>query len=288
MTPFRWTLLTAVVLGLGAMGLHRAWQDPAPPAAARPETPALALAPPAPAASAGALPAAVPLPVAASAASAAAAAPRIGSEGYGPHIERAQASGDAAQAWEAVRWLRQCATNEARRGSFETLRNQGISPEMMTQLMVETDADTRRCQTVTAQHRALLPELATRAMRAGVPEAASAYAGEVFAGDLTPAQRQEVADAMRRDARAGDAPSLLGAALANEAWGLSDTERLTFLAAYGELPTVQDHDRAHVKALLAHGRIRFSALPTAEQQAAARLAAQQIVDQARSRSGGRP
>ncbi|MFT7722840.1 MAG: hypothetical protein QM788_08405 [Roseateles sp.] len=44
---------------------------------------------------------------------------------------------------------------------------------MMTQLMVEADAEARRCQTVTARHRALLPELAARAMRAGVPEAAS-------------------------------------------------------------------------------------------------------------------
>ena len=33
-------------------------------------------------------------------------------------------------------------------------------------------------------------------MRAGVPEAAAAYANAVFPGDLTPSQRQEVADAL--------------------------------------------------------------------------------------------
>lgn len=90
------------------------------------------------ASAAAALPYAAPQPAARTAA--AATAPRIGSEGYGPHIERAQAGNDTKAVWEAVQWLRGCIANEGKRNSFETLRNQGVSPEMMTQLMVEADA----------------------------------------------------------------------------------------------------------------------------------------------------
>ncbi|RTL45636.1 MAG: hypothetical protein EKK53_05485 [Burkholderiales bacterium] len=195
----------------------------------------------------------------------------IGAEGYGPHIDQARASQDPKAIWEAVQWLRQCASNEGRRASFEAMRNHGVSPEMMTQLMVEADAEARRCQTVTATHRALLPELASRAMRAGLPEAASAYAGAVFPGDLTATQRSEVAEAMRRDALAGDVPSLLGALTAHEAWGLSDEERLRYLVAYAALGG--QPAQAMAKALIDNGQIRFRTKPTpAELEAALRLA----------------
>src|SRR5262249_39077432 len=141
----------------------------------------------------------------------------------------------------------------------------------------ELDEEARLCQTVTAQHRAMLPELASRAMRAGVPEAASAYAGAVFPGDLTPEQKREVADAMRRDALTGNAASLLGAIVSNEAWGLTDAEKLSFIYAYGETGELLGH-KAILKTLTEQGSIKFKAPPTAEQQAAAKVAGQQIVD----------
>ncbi|KQV50268.1 hypothetical protein ASC95_12830 [Pelomonas sp. Root1217] len=212
------------------------------------------------------------------------AAPRIGSEGYGPHIDRAVAGDDAVAAWEAVRWLRLCASNETRRNSLETVRNQGVSPEMMTQMMVEADAEARRCQTVTAQHRVMLPELASRAVRAGVAEAASAFAASTFSSDLTAAQRQQVAEAMRRDALVGDGPSLVNAATSNPAWGLSDAERLSFLMAYAELPDPEAKGMA--KSLLERGALHLAAPPTPQQMAAAREAAQQIL--ARRPAGGKP
>jgi hypothetical protein len=169
MTPLRWCLVALAFLGAVAAGLLAV--RPATVAPPDPFTPTPALPPAQPGA---------PTPIAAVTAApptsapglppprlpgAAAPAPRVGSEGYGPHIDQAAAGSDAAAAWEAVRWLRQCASNEQRRGSFEAARNQGTAPEMMTQLMVEADAEARRCQTVTAAHRALLPELAARAMR---------------------------------------------------------------------------------------------------------------------------
>jgi len=286
MTATRWTLLLLATLA-GVAGAIYAMRGPAeiPSVPAEPPVAALPLNQPASVpASEGAASStsAAPQPASAPTTTAAAAAkPRIGSEGYGAHIDRAQAGNDAQAAWEAVQWLRNCSSNEARRNSFEHVRNQGVVPELMTQLMVEADAEARRCQTVTAQHRALLPELAARAMRSGVTEAASAYAQAVFPGDLTPAQRQEVADAMRRDALAGHAQSLFGAVLANEAWGLSDTERLGYLAAYGNLPD-QPSAKTTIKILTEQGAIRFKASPTPEQLAAAKLAGQQIVDRART------
>ncbi|HEY9108160.1 MAG TPA: hypothetical protein VIN58_15865 [Roseateles sp.] len=284
MTPLRWTLIL-LTTGAAAAGLFIVTREPAdsaPPPASQPlTTGSLTNLPMVTSAAAtvasGTLPATQPARTATSAPP----PPRIGSEGYGPHIDRAQASIDARAAWEAVQWLRNCTSTEARRNSFENVRNQGVAPELMTQLMVEADAEARRCQTVTAQHRAMLPELAARAMRGGVPEAASAYANSVFPADLTPAQRQEVADAMRRDAATGNALSLFGAVLSNEAWGLSDSERLTYLAAYGDLP---DHPEAQglIKTGMEQGTIRFKTLPTPEQLAAARQAAQDIVARARA------
>jgi len=283
MTSTRWTLILLATLASVA-GLIYATRQPAegvPAAASEPVVAALPLNLPAVAASE--VPAnAAPQPAAPPrAAAAAASASRIGSEGYGPHIERAQAGEDAAAAWEAVLWLRNCTTTEARRQSFERARTHGIEPELMTRLMMEVDAEARRCQTVTDRHQALLPELAARAMRAGVPEAAAAYANAVFPGGLTPSQRQEVADALRRDAGTGDVQSLLGAAQANEAWGLSDAERLAFMAAYRQTPG-HPGTRINVKLHAEQGVIRLTAPPTPEQLAAAKLAGQQIVERARA------
>lgn len=281
MTANRWTLILLLAAGAAVGGWLLVSGEPvAPPmGAAAPDAspPGLPLAHTA--ASEPAASAAMRAPAPAIAASA--SAPRIGSEGYGPHIERAQAGSDAAAAWEAIQWLRSCTTTELRRHSFEQLRTQGIEPALMTQLMVEVDAEARRCQTVTARHQALLPELAARAMRAGVPEAAAAYANAVFPGDLTPSQRQEVADALRRDARVGDVQSLLGAWQAHEAWGLSDAERLAFLAAYGQTPG-HPGTGLNVKLYAEEGVIRLQAPPTPEQLAAAKLAGQQIVERARA------
>lgn len=163
------------------------------------------------------------------------------------------------------------------------MRAQGIAPEAMTQMMVEADEEARRCQTVTAQHRALLPELAARAMRGGVPAAAAAYAATVAPASLAPAQRQEVAKALRRDALAGQPTDLLNAVISNEGWGLDDAERLSYLYAYGEL-TGRAQAEPLIKTLLQQRGIPLKAQPTPEQWAAAEVAGQQIVDRARATS----
>lgn len=275
--------------GAAALGLAAAWwfvQEPAPaPPTAGSAAPApTPMGPPIASSSAASSPAPVAVVPPAVRPAAAASAAWIGAEGYGPHIDQARAGQEPKAVWEAVQWLRQCASNEGRRTSFEALRNQGVSPEMMTQLMVEADAEARRCQTVTAAHRALLPELASRAMRAGLPEAASAYAGSVFPGDLTAAQRSEVAEAMRRDALAGDVPSLLGALTAHEAWGLTDEERLSYLVAYAALGGQPAQTMA--KTLIDNRQIRFRTQPTPEQLEAAMRQARPWLERLRAARGG--
>lgn len=291
MDAIRWILILVAVGTAAAAALWLALSGPAAAPGPSPEPATVAALPLSSAGSAAsAVSAAAPTPASAAAVAPPPiprpAAPRIGSEGYGPPIERALAGSDAVAAWEAVQWLRGCASTEQRRSSFELARAQGVAPEMLTQMMQEVDAEARRCQTVTPQHRALLPELASRAIRAGVPEAAAAYAAAAFANDLTPAQRQAVADAMRRDAQAGHAMSLLNAVTAHERWGLSDAERLAFMHAYAGLPD-QPGAQATLASLAKQGAIKFSTPPTQQQLDAARVEGQRILDRLKT-TAGRP
>lgn len=205
-------------------------------------------------------------------------APGIGSEGYGPHIESAQAGASVAAAWEAVQWLQLCASNTQQRDSYERLRDLGqLPPQAAASLLEQSEAEARRCQTVTDQHRAMLPELAARAMHAGVPLAAAAYAGAVSPASLSAAQRQEVAEALRQDALKNGVMSLLAGVEADEAWGLSDAERLSFHAALKQMADEPGSFNL-AKSLVQFSALHFKTPPTPEQQAAARLAGRRIVD----------
>lgn len=287
MTPTRWALaVLAVLAGIAAWLYGRREPDPRPATAS---VAALPLPWPTP----GSAPEASPTPRTAEPAArpaglvpppAAAAPPRVGSEGYGPHIERAYEGDDGYQAWQAARLLLGCATTERRRQSAEQMRGQGNAVEMMTQLMVEIDEEARRCQTVTARHQALFPELARRAMRAGAPGAASAYAASVAAPDRLPAaEREEVVTALRRDALAGQTSELFFAVISPEAWGISDDERLSFLYAFGEL-TDRAALESQIPLLIEQRRIPFKTPPTPEQWAAAEVAGRRIADRIRGES----
>jgi hypothetical protein len=278
-------LCMALAAVVAAAALRQVMREPAPgaPAPAAPATePAVAALPPtlpdaSPASAASATSRMAPGPARPAATAApVTAAPRIGAEGYGPHIERAQAGGDAAAAWEAVQWLQQCASNEARRQSYERVRGERFPQEMLTQLMLEADAEGRLCQTVTAHHRAMQQELTLRAMRGGVPQAAIGFAMLVSPGGISAALRHEVADALRREADAGQLGSLLGAAAHGAAWGLGDDERLAYLVAYGEMHS--QGGQTMVKEWIARRIIPFKTPPTPEQLSAAQTAGRRIVD----------
>lgn len=282
----------AAAMALVALGLYLALREPAAPrppaepAALRLNLPLL-LQPGASAPAATApTPASAPRPAPARPAVPRTAAPAptgVGSEGYGPVIDRALAGEPSAQPWEAVMLLRQCASNALRRGSFETARDQGAPAQIMTQLMVEADAEARRCQTVTPRQQALLPELVLRALRQGSAPAAAALAGVGLREELAPAQRLALAEGLRREARSGHAPTLAAVALAHEGWGLGDMERLTFAQAWLAQPAATDADlRATLEALATGLRARL----TPAQQLAARAAGEQLA--ARAAAGRAP
>lgn len=289
--PLRAALSIAALLA--APALYLALREPAMPPEATPDPAALRLNLPLllqPGASAPVTPA--PPLVAASAARPAPARPPlprlaaptgVGSEGYGPLIDRALAGEPAAPAWDAVMLLRQCASNALRRHSFETARDQGAPAQIMTQLMVEADAEARRCQTVTPRQQALLPELVLRALRQGSAPAAAALSGMGLREELAPAQRLALAEGLRREARSGHAATLAALAQAHEAWGLSDLERLGFIQAWLAQPAAADAElRATLEGLAAALRTRL----TPAQQLAARAAGEQLA--ARAAAGRTP
>jgi len=208
----------------------------------------------------------------------------IGSEGYGPHIERARDGTDPKAAWQAVGWLEVCRVNPTEMQAFQQARDNGAMHEELTRLIVLTQAEARRCQTVTAQHQTLLPELALQAMRGGIAGAGAAYAGlhrfEQADADL----QAELRSAIRRDANAGERMTLINAALSDARWGLSYEERLSYLLAYGLLsPGGQEQ----LMNLGQNGHIRMPA-PSDAQAAAAKAAAQRIADTAKAGSSAGP
>lgn len=205
---------------------------------------------------------------------------QIGSEGYGPLIERAYEAGTAERAWQAVAWLRSCALNDQTTQSLQIARDHGTDHAAMTRAIQALQAEARRCQTVTAQHLALMPELTLRAMRGSIPGAAAAYAATGTPAELDTALQTEVTTAIRRDAQAGETSTLINAAMSEDRWGLSDQERLTYLMAYGL--SGQPGAKEQLQALTKQDLIKIRQ-PSAEQLAAARLAAQRIVNVARSR-----
>jgi len=208
----------------------------------------------------------------------------IGSEGYGPHIDRARDSLGPKAAWQAVAWLQACRQNAMIMQHYQQARDNGAVPELMTRLLVETQTEARRCQTVTAQHQALLPELTLRAMRGGIAGAGAAYAGEQRFEQADAALQAELRSAIRRDANAGEGTTLINAALSDAGWGLSYEERLSYLLAFGLL---SPGGPQHLQALDQSGQIKMPA-PNSAQAVAAKAAAQKIADAAKAKAASRP
>ncbi len=200
----------------------------------------------------------------------------IGSEGYGPHIERASVSGDAKLAWQAVTWLQRCLVNETQTQPFQTARDNGVQPETMTLLIQDEQAVGRRCQTVTAQHWALLSDLALEAMRGQMAGAAVAFAGSRGFEQPSSAMQVEVLEAIRRDAAAGDTSTLLGAIPYGGKWGLSASERLTYLATYIGLSDPPEAILPAVRMLLERSDLK-DAVISGEQMAIVRAASQRMI-----------
>jgi len=213
----------------------------------------------------------------------------IGSEGYGPHIERALASGNGKQAMQAIQWLQECQHNSVTQEAFESLRAQvpSGSASYVTGLIEKEQRTGRLCQTVTAQHQAMQTELAQIALQDKIPGAAAAYlTATSLAGtwqQLPSAQKDEVMASLRRDASSGERNSLTAAVFMGSFMGLSPVEQLTYVNVLVETSYMGGAAKdENIKVLLQAGHVDLSKL-SAEQVQAATTAAQRLLDSIRAK-----
>lgn len=238
-------------------------------------------------------PAAVPASVTQPAAAPSSPATRaIGSEGYGPHVRAAFDSADAEAAWEAARWLEHCRNQPVLMDKgLEKLQALGLPAESVRRMVEQTQAELRRCQTVTPDLAALESELAWRAMRAGILGAAS----HVFKsrggdrGDIngTGAGREELLQALRRDAANGDSDTLILWVTAGTGLGASAVERRGYRLAHEALNPLDKHFELLARDIPAM-RAELNVVLSPEDEARALAVAQPIIAAGKARGGPRP
>lgn len=211
------------------------WQavEPGPlavaPSASAPGGSHLALPMPEPVASAAAGPAS-PLAIQPMPASQAGdSAKGIGSEGFGPHVQRALDSGDPRQALQAARWIASCRPDmdvESMITGTHPKYRLVLPPEARAEVIAKERQNQRYCQTLTpdlmAQHQAL----AMRALDAKVPGAGLAYYDSLSLESRTPAERERALQGLRADAEYGQEMAV--PLLALQALGQSRVEQLAY------------------------------------------------------------
>lgn len=219
-------MATAAWLGRDATPAPAAEQPAAPPATRH-------LALPGASSTAGAAPTAAPASDAAPAP--ATPAPRgdgvqgIGSEGFGPHVQRALDSGDPRQALQAARWIASCRPDM----DVESMIN-GSHPKYRLVLPAEarTDVITRErqnqryCQTLTPDLMAQHPRLVSRALKAKVPGAGLAYYDSLDRDKRSPAELERALQALRDDVEQGQEMAV--PLLAVQSLGQSRVEQLAY------------------------------------------------------------
>ncbi|MEK8045770.1 hypothetical protein [Ideonella margarita] len=144
-------------------------------------------------------------PEAASGASGSAAG--IGSEGFGPHVQRALDSGDPRQALDAARWINSCRPDM----DVESMIN-GSHPKYRLVLPADQQASVitkerqnqRRCQTLTPDLMAQQSMLALRALDAKVPGAGLVYYNGLNPEARSPAELERALEGLRVDAAHGE------------------------------------------------------------------------------------
>lgn len=222
---------TALVLA-GA-GWHWRPAEPAPsaaaPAASAPSVSHLTLPAPAPSTRVVAAPAPPPAPGAGPRSPANEPDAGIGSEGFGPHVQRAIDSGDPRQALDAARWIASCRPDldvESMINGSHPKYRLVLAPEQRTKVITNERKNQRRCQTLTpdlmAQHKAL----ALRALDAKVPGAGLAYHQSLDLENRSPAELERALQGLRVDVEHGQEMAVPLLAVGN--LGQSRVERLAY------------------------------------------------------------
>lgn len=248
--PGAWAAIAAALLLL-AGGAWLGWRADAQAGAAAPAASAassahLALPTAAPVARETAAPASLPPtpPRPAPSAPTADAVTGIGSEGFGPHVQRALDTGDPRQALDAARWIASCRPDldvESMINGTHPKYRLVLPPEARAGVITQERQNQRYCQTLTpalmAQHQAL----ALRALDAKVPGAGLAYYNSLDREARTPAELERALQGLRIDVEHGEEMAV--PLLALQSLGQSRVEQLAYtklmdlMALKGLLPS---------------------------------------------------
>jgi hypothetical protein len=153
----------------------------------------------------------------------------IGSEGFGPHVQRALDSGDPRQALDAARWIASCQPDmdvESMINGTHPKYRLILTPEVRAEVITKERQTQRLCQTLTpdlmAQHKAL----ALRALDAKVPGAGLAYYKSLDRENRSPAEGTRALQGLRADVERGQ--ELAVPVLALGELGQSRVEQLAY------------------------------------------------------------
>lgn len=202
----------------------------------------------------------------------------IGSEGYGPHIQRIADAGDVQQALKAVHWIDTCRSNNEQvvEGLYQARANLPQAQEAGLNAVIErTQAEMRRCQTVTPDVARLQRPLALLALQAKVYGAAAEYA-RLTDGSPPPEQMALMTTQLESDARAGSLMSLRALVLRNGQFGLDAETAATYYAAY---KIVEDAPEPRVGLGGIWPQVSPPARPVAADASAARAIADRVLAQ---------
>lgn len=122
---------------------------------------------------------------------------RVGSEGYGPHIERA-ASGSNPDLWLLASQVTVRCNREAAFLDLLHARKGKRDADALATMIRESEAQIRLCQTVTQSHTDLALPLLKRAAAAGADGAGIVFA-QLLGADATSADRHIMRQALESD-----------------------------------------------------------------------------------------
>ena len=132
----------------------------------------------------------------------------IGSEGFGPHVQRALDSGDPRQALDAARWIASCRPDrdvESMINGTHPKYRLVLPPDARAEIITKERKNQRFCQTLTPDLMAQHNVLVSRALDAKVPGSGLAYCDSLDLETRNPAELELALRGLRADAENGEA-----------------------------------------------------------------------------------
>jgi hypothetical protein len=160
----------------------------------------------------------------------------VGSEGFGPHIDRARGEKNVELAERSLRWLGQCSLNSELTDLLERSRGTGKLPDSVLKENLELSQRIgRACQTVTSEHQSSRAELAAIAIPTN-PSVATDFL-LVNVKHLTAELAPLVAKGVVLDAQSGSVDALIAIRTHGSKVGIGPVETYKFSEALRRLPS---------------------------------------------------